>query len=125
MRARTSQVWVTTEGKEAPKRPSELASWHGSLQEAAPGRGVRPGVRPGVGWAGRGPLLFRFIRSVRRADRMHLFLSGLFGAHGRGGPRQRLSSELGAGSATLVPRLRLPGDGRELPAAVGQVLAGL
>ena len=41
---------------------------------------------------------------------MHLFLSGLFGGHGRGGPRQRLSSELGAGSATLAPRLPLPGD---------------
>lgn len=77
-----------------------------------------------MGWAGRGPLLFRFIRSVRRVDRIHLFLSGLFGGHGRGGPRQRLSSELGAGSATLAPRLRLPGDGRELPAAAGRALAG-
>lgn len=66
---------------------------------------------PGVVWAVRGRLLFRFIRSVRRIDTMHLFLSGLFSGHGRRRPRQGLSSEPRAGSATQAPRLPLPGDG--------------
>lgn len=59
---------------------------------------------------------------------MHLFLLGLFGGHGRGSPRQELSSERRAASAALATRLPLLGDGQcascSRGAGAGQVLAG-
>lgn len=128
MRARVSQVRALTDCKEAGG--GHLNSCLGRVvatgkqsQSRDKGKGRR--IKPAVGWAGRGPLLFRFIRSVRGVDMMHLSLPGLFGGHGRGSPRQELSSERRAASAALAARLPLLGDGQSAPcsrrAGAGQV----
>lgn len=67
------------------------------------------GVRP-LRRAGRGPLLFRFVRAVRWVDTVHLFPFGLFGGHSKGWPRPgsaRNGSRLrGSRSASAVARRR-------------------
>lgn len=52
-------VWDPREGRETARRPAPRLPGRACCREAA------AGVRPGVGWAGRGRLLFGFIRTVR------------------------------------------------------------
>ena len=135
----SGQAWAKNEGKSLPVRAlTDCKEAGGGHLNSCLGRVVATGkqsqsrdkgkgrrIKPAVGWAGRGPLLFRFIRSVRGVDMMHLSLPGLFGGHGRGSPRQELSSERRAASAALAARLPLLGDGQSAPcsrrAGAGQV----
>lgn len=93
MRARVSQIRVLADGKEDGGGHLNSCLGRVCYREAESGQGERTKDQARGGTA-RVPLLFRFIRSVRRVDTMHLFLLGLFGGHGRGSPRQELSSEL-------------------------------